>query len=124
MNVVDSSGWIEFFTGGPGADFFALPITKIDELLVPSICLYEVYRLILRQQGEGPAETAVAHMRSGRVIDLDSDIAISAAALGHELKLAMADSVILATTRAYDADLWTQDADFAQIPGVHYRKKE
>lgn len=123
MNIVDSSGWIEFYTGGAGADFFAEPIAKTDVLLVPSITLYEVYRLVLRQRGEGAAEMAVAQMRTGRIIDLDADLAISAAALGHEMKLAMADSVILATAQMHNATLWTQDADFAHIPGIKYRSK-
>lgn len=123
MNIVDSSGWIEFYTGGAGADFFAEPIIKTDLLLVPSITLYEVYHLILRQRGEGMAEMAVAQMRTGSIIDIDADLAISAAALGHELKLAMADSILLATAQMYNAVLWTQDADFAQIPAIKYRSK-
>ena len=123
MNVVDSSGWIEYFTGGAGADFFSKPIEAVDELIVPSICFYEVFRQVLRERGEEAAEMAVAQMRSGTVVELTMDIAISAATIGHQRKLAMADSVILATTLAHGATLWTQDADFREVDGVRYRAK-
>jgi toxin FitB len=123
VNIVDSSGWIEFFVGGAGADFFAEPIRHSADLLVPAICFYEVYRHILRQRGDEPAEMAAAQMRTGQVVDLTVDIAVSAATIGHDLKLAMADSVILATARAFGATLWTQDADFREIDGVKYRQK-
>lgn len=123
MNVVDSSGWIEFFMDGAGADFFQQPILQTNELLVPSICLFEVYRLVLRQRGEEAALEMVGQMRTGRVIELDADLAISAAALAHEKKLAMADSIILATAMNYDAILWTQDADLSNFPDVRYHPK-
>jgi len=123
VNIVDSSGWIEYLTDGNGAKFFADPISNLPELLVPSICFYEVYRIVLREMGDKPAEAAAALMQTARVINLDMNIALSAAAIGHELKLAMADSVILATTRNFSATLWTQDADFKDIEGVKYRAK-
>ena len=124
MNVVDSNGWIEYFTDGPAADFFAEPLSNARELIVPALCFYEVYRILLRESGQAAARAAAAHMTTGNVVDMDMQIALSAAAIGHELKLAMADSVILATTRQYDATLWTQDADFARVPGVKYRPKK
>src|SRR5947207_1834858 len=104
--------------GGRGAGFFAEPIGKAADLLVPSICFYEVYRIVLREMGEKPAEAAAALMQTGEVVDLNIDIALSAAAIGHDLKLAMADSIILATVRACGGTLWTQDADFKGIEGV------
>jgi len=120
MNVVDSSGWLEYFADGANASFFAPPIENIPELIVPSISLYEVFKRTLQQSGEEKALQAVAAMKQGRVIDLDMGIALSAARISFQLKIPMADSIILATARAYGATLWTQDADLKDIEGVKY----
>ena len=120
MNVVDSSGWLEFFADGPNAGFFARPITDTGRLVVPTISLLEVFRRVLQQRGENAALLAVAHMRQGHVVDLDAEIALAAAHIGVSKKLPLADSVMLATARRYGATLWTQDADFAAIEGVRY----
>jgi len=120
VNVVDSSGWLEYFAGGPNANFFAKPIEATAELVVPSLSLYEVFKKIAQQRGEGDALQAVAVMQQGRVVDLSSTLALSAAKVSMQLSIPMADSVILATARAADAVLWTQDADFASVPGVRY----
>ena len=123
MNIVDSSGWLEYFANGRNAGAFAKWIEKTDELIVPSITITEVFKRILQQRGEQPALQAAAHMNQGKVIDLDSNLAMLAAKLGHELKLPLADSIILATARQYEASLWTQDGDFESIDGVHYIPK-
>ena len=123
MNVVDSSGWLEYFADGPNADFFAQAIEAVSDLVVPTLSLYEVFKRVLQQRGEGDALQAVAVMIQGEVIDLDMDLALSAAKVSKELKLPMADSVMLATARAHDATLWTQDADFEEIAGVQYIAK-
>ena len=120
MNVVDSSGWLEYFADGPAASAFAPVIGKVDELVVPTISLYEVFKRVSLQRGEGQALMAVAFMQQGRVSDLDEAIALSAARISAEAKLPMADSVILATARAFSATLWTQDVDFAGMKGVQY----
>lgn len=120
MNVVDSSGWLEYFADGPNADFFAFAIESVSELLVPTLSLYEVFKRVLQQRGEGNALQAVAVMIQGQVIDLDMDLALGAAKVSAERKLPMADSVMLATARAHGATLWTQDADFEEIAGVQY----
>jgi predicted nucleic acid-binding protein len=120
MNVVDSSGWLEYFADGPNADFFAPAIESPDLLIVPSISLYEVFKRVAQQRGEGEAIHAVAVMNQGRVVDLDAALALGAAALSLELALPMADSIILATARAHEATLWTQDSDFEGILGVEY----
>lgn len=120
MNVVDSSGWLEYFAGGPNAHFFAKPIEATAQLVVPTLSLYEVFKKIAQQRGEGDALQAVAVMQQGRVIELSSTLALSAAQVSMQLSIPMADSVILATARAADAVLWTQDADFATVPGVRY----
>lgn len=124
MNVVDSSGWLEYFADAPNADFFASAITDTDRLVVPTISLLEVFKRILQQQGENAALQAVAHMRQGLVIPLDADIALSAARLGIAHKLPLVDSVMLATARQHDAILLTQDRDFEGLENVRYTTKE
>ncbi len=123
MNVMDSSGWLEYFADGTNAEFFAPVIENLDELLVPTISLYEVFKRVLQQVGEDKALEAVAIMMQAQVVDLDTTIAISAAKISDEIKIPMADSVMLATARNYDAVLWTQDVDFAHLPDVKYVAK-
>ncbi|MDE2022615.1 MAG: type II toxin-antitoxin system VapC family toxin [Gammaproteobacteria bacterium] len=123
MNVVDSSAWLEFFANGPNAARFVKPITELPRLVVPSISVLEVFKRILQQRDENAALRAVAAMRQGQVVNLDMEIALAAAKLGHTLKLPLADSVILATTRKFNATLWTQDADFEGMKGVRYFPK-
>ena len=120
MNVVDSSGWLEYLADGPNADFFAPAIENTTDLVVPSLSLYEVFKRVLQQRGEGDALQAVAVMSQGKVVDLDMDLALSAARISVEYKLPMADSVMLSTAHLYDATLWTQDADFEGVEGVKY----
>jgi predicted nucleic acid-binding protein len=122
MNVVDSSGWLEYFANGPNADFFASAVESVSELIVPTLNLYEVFKRVLQQRGEGDALQAVAVMVQGKVVDLDMDAALDAAKLSIDLKLPMADSVMLATSRRYGAVLWTQDAHFDGVRGVQYKK--
>ncbi len=120
MNVVDSSGWLEYFADGPNADFFAPGIEEMADILVPTISLYEVFKRVFQQKGEDRALEAVAVMMQGEVVGMDATIAISAAKLSDELKIPMADSIMLATARNHEAEFWTQDADFASIPDVRY----
>jgi len=121
VNVVDSSGWLEYFADGPSASFFAPAIEKPAELVVPTLSLYEVFKRVLQQRDESAALNAVALMQQATVVDLSAPLALSAATLGAQLKLPLADSVIYATARAYEATLWTQDADFDGLPHVRYR---
>ncbi|HPO15630.1 MAG TPA: type II toxin-antitoxin system VapC family toxin [Candidatus Hydrogenedentes bacterium] len=124
MNVVDSCGWLEYFAGGPNADFFApLLEAKDGTLLMPTLCLYEVFKNILVQFGREEAVEKVAVMRQETVIPLDDSLALDAALLSHELRIPMADSIILATARCYNAVLWTQDIHFQHITGVRYCPK-
>lgn len=124
MNVVDSSGWIEYFTEGGNADFFTPPIRDVDKLIVPTICIYEVFKRLLAERDEDSALLSVGLMSHGREVELDRNIAIDAAQISRELKLAMADSIILATARAHNATLWTQDEHFKDIDGVKYIEKK
>lgn len=123
MNVVDSSGWLEYFADAPNARVFAKPIEARASLIVPSLSLYEVFKRILQQRGEDLALQAIAVMEQGRIIDLDRSLALAAAQLSNELRLPLADSVMLATARRTGATLWTQDGDFESIPGVRYFRK-
>ena len=124
MNVIDSSGWIEYFTDGANADFFDSPIRDIEGLIVPTICLYEVFKRVLLVLGDDKALKTIGQMSLGTTVDLDRNIAMQAAQISLELKLAMADSIILATARAYDATLWTQDEHFKELEGVRYIEKK
>ena len=120
MNVVDSSGWLEYFADGPNAAQFAKPIRDTETLLVPTISIYEDFKRVATQRDEDLALQAVAQMEQGRVVDLDRATALAAAQLSIELKLPLADSVMLATTKRFGATFWTQDSDFAAIEGVKY----
>jgi predicted nucleic acid-binding protein len=121
LNVVDSSAWLEYFTGGAAADFFAPAVEDTAALIVPTVSLYEVFKRILAQRGENAALAAVAAMQQGAVVDLTPPLALSAAALSLEHKLPMADSIMYASARAFGATLWTQDSDFESLPNVRYR---
>jgi toxin FitB len=112
--------WLEYFTGGPQAGQFANVIEKVDGLLVPTTVLVEVTRRVLQQRGEDDALQIAAMLHQGRVVVLDSALALSAAKLGVAHKLPLADSIIYATAKQYDATLWTMDAHFADLAGVRF----
>ncbi len=123
MNVVDSSGWLEYFADGPNAALFAKAIEATSKLVVPTLSIFEVFKRVMLQRGEDVALEAAALMRQGRVVPLDDALALEAARLSVAERLPMADSVILATARAHKATLWTQDADFENVTGVRYIAK-
>ncbi len=123
MNVVDSSAWLEFFADGPNAEYFTPVILETRDLVVPTITLYEVFKRILQQRSEEHATSAVEMMSLGQVVDLDARLAVFAAKFSHENQLPMADSIVLATARAFNAEGWTQDAHFDGYDRVHYRAK-
>ncbi|HEY4687980.1 MAG TPA: type II toxin-antitoxin system VapC family toxin [Anaerolineae bacterium] len=124
MNVVDSSGWLEYFADGPNASFFAPAVEAIAELVVPSISIYEVFKRVHQQKGEDDALRAVTIMMQALIVDLDTSLALGAAKISIDLKLPMADSIILATARAFEATLWTQDDHFKGIADVEYVAKK
>jgi predicted nucleic acid-binding protein len=123
MNVVDSSAWLEYLADGPNAGFFAPAIEATEDLIVPTISLYEVFKRILQQRSESEALQAVALMQQGEVVELDAPLALVAARLGVDARLPLADSIILATARRHGATLWTQDEDFDGLPDVQYRRR-
>ncbi len=120
MNIVDSSGWLEYFADGPNADFFAPAIENTAELLVPTINLHEVFKRVLLQRGEDEALKIVATMSHGRTVDLTAPVALAAAKISAREKIPMADSIMLASARASGATLWTQDGDLEGYPEVRY----
>lgn len=120
MNIIDSSGWLEYFADGPNASFFSPPLLKTADLIVPTVTIYEVFKVILRQRSESDALQSVALMQQGSVVDLTSSISVLAAKASIDYRLPMADSIILATAQVYKATIWTQDADFKGIEGVRY----
>ena len=124
MNVVDSSCWLEYFAGSAVGESVAPAIEDLENLIVPSITIYEVFKKLLIETDEDRALLAVAHMRQGRVIDLGSDLSIYSAKVGKDFKLAMADSIIYATSLKFSCTLWTQDKHFADLSSVQYFRKD
>ncbi len=123
MNLVDSCGWLEYLADGPNAAFFEAALLDTATLLVPSICIVEVSKRMWTWLGKQAALAAAAAMREGLVVELDAHLAWNAASLGLELRLPLADSVILATARQHQATIWTQDAHFQGLPGVRYQAR-
>jgi len=119
-HVVDSSGWLEYFTDSDRADLFAPAIEDTEHLLVPVISIYEVFKKVLRERGEDDALQVASLMQAGRVIDLDGELVLEAA----RHALPMADSLIYATALRHGATLWTQDEHFKDLPEVRYFAKK
>jgi predicted nucleic acid-binding protein len=124
MNMVDSSGWLEYFADGPNAQFFSIPLQDTENLIVSTINIYEVFKVVLRERNEDAGLQAIALMSQGVVVDFDSELAIQAAKISITCKIPMADSIIFATTQKYSAVLYTQDEDFKGMPGVKYVVKK
>ena len=123
MNLVDSSGWLEYFADDKNSDFFTPAIEDTEKLIVSTINIYEVFKRILQQRDETDAIQAAAVMQQAQVVDVTSALSLFAARISYEIKLPMADSLILATAKSMNATLWTQDSDFNEIPNVKYIKK-
>lgn len=120
MNIIDSSGWLEYFSDGPNAKHYLPALNDPSSLIVPVITIYEVFKVVLRESSENMALQAVAAMQKGKIIDLTVRIALKASKLSLRHHLPMADSIILATAREYQCAIWTQDSDFQYIDGVKY----
>lgn len=123
MNIVDSSGWLEYFAGGPHSANFSLPLKDASSLIVPVITIYEVFKVVLREAGEDEALQSVAAMQKGKIIDLTMNLAMRAAKINMQYHLPMADSIIFATAKMHQCDIWTQDAHFINLPRVKYFPK-
>ncbi len=122
-NVVDSSGWLEYFADAKNARFFAPAIESTKNLIVPSISILEVFKHVLRQRDEKQAFEIIHCMMQSTIIDLNLELSLNAAKLGVQYKIPLADSIILATGLTYHATIWSQDADFKDLPNVKYIKK-
>jgi predicted nucleic acid-binding protein len=122
-NVVDSSAWLEYFANGSGAKHFAAAIEAVDRLVVPAICVLEVFKVVLRQRGEDDALQAIAAMQHGAIVPLDVSLALAAAKAGVQHKLPLADSIVYATSESVGGVVWTQDEDFKGLPGVEFFAK-
>ncbi|HEU4629469.1 MAG TPA: type II toxin-antitoxin system VapC family toxin [Gemmatimonadaceae bacterium] len=119
-NVVDSSAWLAYFADEPSATEFAPAIEETRLLVVPAVCLLEVFKVVARQRGDGDALQAVALMQQGQVVELDASLALSAARVGLDHRLPLADSIVYATARAVGGTVWTQDSDFEGLPDVRF----
>ncbi len=124
MNIVDSSGWLAYFADELNAGHFQKPLSDPASLVVPTVTIYEVFKVILRESGEDEALQAVVAMQKGTVVDLNAPLAIAASKLSLELNLPMADSIILATALEFNAIIWTQDSDFKNMRNVKYFQKK
>ena len=122
MNLVDTSGWIEYFFGGANASFFDPPTEDIRSLLVPVVCLYEVFKKVYQVADEARALRAIAQMKQGRIIPVTEEVALKAALVSLKHKLPLADSLVYAAVQLESAIVWTQDEDFEGLPGVNFRK--
>jgi len=123
MNIVDSSGWLEFFADGPNANEFSKPLSDVESLIVPSISVFEVFKVVLRERDEDAALMGVSLMKQGKIIDLSFELAIQAAKTSSDHKIPIADSIILTTAILYNATVWTQDSDFKGFSNVKYFPK-
>ena len=124
MNIVDSSGWLAYFADEPNAKHFLSPLNDTTSLIVPTVTIYEVFKVVLRESNENDAFQAAVAMRKGTVVDLTASRSIAASKLSLEHNLPMADSIILATAKELDATIWTQDSDFMTLDGVKYFPKK
>lgn len=123
MNLVDSSGWLEYFADGKNANFYSVPINDTDNLIVSVVNIYEVYKKVCNERSEQLAKELTAVMMQSKVIDIDPRISVDAARLSFEKKIPMADSLIYVTARIENAVLWTQDYDLKGLEGVKFIKK-
>lgn len=123
MNIIDSSFWLEYFAGTQAGDIVSDIIEKTDELVVPTITIYEVFKKLLIERNEDDALLAIGYMKQGNVIDLTEELSLSAAGISSNFKLPMADSIIYATSIKYNCILWTLDEHFENLKSVNYFDK-
>lgn len=122
MNLVDSCGWLEYFANGPNSNFFSTPIEDTENLIVPTICVFEVFKRVSQQRGEHEALKAISAMLQGNVKNLDLQTSITAAKESLENELPLADSIVLATAKISKATIWSQDEHFKKIAEIKYKK--
>jgi toxin FitB len=118
--TLDSSCWLEYFMDSERASLYAPAVAKTEQLIVPLITVYEVYKKLRRELSDSIAREAIGLMRQGELVEADLTITLAAAA---HPELAMADSLIYATAQHHHAIVWTQDAHFERLPGVKFFRK-
>ena len=121
--MVDSSGWIEFFQAGTNGLVFKPVIELRDQLLVPTIVLFEVHKVLSRSLPSDLVDRCLAVMRLGRVLDLTDQRAIAASKVSREHRLALADAAMYSMAQEHRASFWTQDIDHQHLPDVRYFSK-
>jgi len=124
VNIVDSSGWLAYFADEPNAKYFLAPLRDTASLVVPTVTIYEVFKVVLRESSENEALQAAVAMRKGTVVDLTASLAMAASKISLAHNLPMADSIILATAKEFGATIWTQDSDFKTVDSVKYFPKK
>ena len=124
MIIVDSCGWLEWFTDGKLADKYKEYLAAPDNLLMPEIILYEVYKVLKREAGEEKALLAAGYMQNSPAVPLDDTLALAAADIALQEKLAMADAIIVAISRAHNCRIITSDADLKNQVNVEYIPKK
>lgn len=124
MIIVDSCGWLEWFTDGKLANQFKKYLASPGNILMPAIILYEVYKILKREVGEEKALLAAGYMKNSTVIPLDGTIALVAADIALQEQLAMADAIIVATSRAYNCKIISSDVDLKEQSNVYYIPKQ
>ncbi len=123
MIVIDTSGWLEYFTGGPNSNIFSTAIKNNPKIIIPTIILYDLWKKISREKGEDKVIEVVAQLKRFDIISLDESLSISVAKISNEFKIPMADSIIYGTAKKYNATLWAQDPDFKDFENVKYIEK-
>ncbi len=123
MRVIDSSGWLEWFTDGPLAGQYRRFLENPREILLPAVVIYEVYKVLKRERGEETALLALGQMQQSEVVALDATVALRAADLSLQHGLAMADAIVYATARANNCELVTSDADLKGLTDVVFFPK-
>lgn len=121
--IVDTCGWIEFLSAGRLYPKFQRHLEKVEYLIVPVLVQYELFKWVCREKDESIAYEIIALTQKGHIVEIDTPLALLAADVSAQYKLAMADAFIYATALYKKARLVTSDAHFAQLPGVEYFKK-
>ena len=123
MNVIDSSGWIEFFLGTLAGQIYKPVIEQTGQLIVPALSLFEVHQFLSNRAEAAQRDACLDIMRRGKVVPVTDARAIAASAVAQQHKLAMADAVMYSIAREYEATFWTQDVDYQGLAGVQYAAK-
>ena len=124
MIIVDSCGWLEWFSNGKLADQYRVYLADPDNILMPAIILYEVYKVLKRKAGEEKALLAAGYMKNSSVIPFDDNLTLVAADIALQEKLAMADAIIVAVSRVHNCRIISSDADLKDQPNVDYIPKK